>query len=46
MLVMPARRAALTTFQVQLMLFMKVAWSGAFPGAGIAARWTTASGRL
>jgi hypothetical protein len=44
MLVIPARRAALRTFQVHPMLFMKVRWSGTLPGAGTAARCTKASG--
>src|SRR5215210_8442583 len=43
MLVTAARRAALKTFQVQPMLFMKVRWSATLPGAGTAARCTTAS---
>src|SRR5215212_5463629 len=43
MLVTAARRAALKTFQVQPMLFMKVRWSATLPGAETAARCTTAS---
>jgi hypothetical protein len=43
MFVMPARRAALATFQDEFMLLAKVLWSGTMPGSGMAARFTRAS---
>ena len=43
MLRTPARSAAENTLYVATMLFSNVAAFGRNPGAGIAARWTTAS---
>src|SRR3954470_10585795 len=39
----PADEAAWNTFHVEIVLMRKVSPSGRRPGAGIAAKWTTAS---